>query len=90
MKLTLSTPILEFPRHEIANLSPAMSQKLAITVAGFANKTDPALATVADLLNYFPARYEDRSKFLSIDQLENEMEAAVEVYVKVSGGFRVG
>ncbi|CAN5396723.1 ATP-dependent DNA helicase RecG [soil metagenome] len=90
MKLTLTTTILEFPRYEIAKMSPAMTQKFAVALAGFANKTDPAAVTVEDLLNYFPARYEDRSNLLSIDQLENEMEAAVEVYVKVSGGIRVG
>jgi len=46
MKLALTTPILEFPRHEIAKLSPAMTQKLAVAVAGFSNKTDPAAVTV--------------------------------------------
>src|SRR5437899_487089 len=90
MKLTLTTPILDFPRHDIAKLSPAMTRNLAVAVAGFVGKADPAAVTVEDLLNYFPARYEDRSKFLSISELEDGMEAAVEVYVKVSGGFRVG
>ncbi|MFM9904163.1 MAG: ATP-dependent DNA helicase RecG [Pyrinomonadaceae bacterium] len=90
MKLSLTTPILEFPHHEIAKLSPSISRKLAIAIAAFANKTDPAAVAVEDLLNYFPSRYEDRSKFLTIDQLQPEMDAAVEIYVKVSGGFRVG
>ena len=90
MKLTLTTPILELPRLDVAKLSPALTRKLAVALAGIANKTDSAAVVVEDLLNYFPARYEDRSNFLSIDQLEDGMEAAVEVYVKVSGGFRVG
>ncbi|MEP6788101.1 MAG: ATP-dependent DNA helicase RecG [Acidobacteriota bacterium] len=90
MKLTLTTPILEFPRHDIAKLSPAMTQKLAVALASFANKTDPAAATVEDLLNYFPARYEDRSNFLSIDHLEAGMEAAVELYVRTANGVQVG
>ncbi len=90
MKLTLSTPILEFPRYEIAKLSPAITRKLAIALAGFSGKTDQAAVTVEDLLNYFPTRYEDRSNFLSLSDLAPEMEAAVELYVKVSGGFRVG
>src|SRR5258706_1027880 len=89
MKLTLTTPILEFPHHEIAKLSPAMTQKLAVALAGFAGKTDPTAVTVGDLLNYFPARYEDRSKFLSIGELEHEMEAAVRIYMQISRGFRV-
>ena len=90
MKLTLTTPILELPHHEIAKLSPAMVRKLSIALAGFANRSDPAAATVEDLLGYFPTRYEDRSNFMTIDQLQPDMEAAVEIYVKVSGGFRVG
>ncbi|MGB2750710.1 MAG: ATP-dependent DNA helicase RecG [Pyrinomonadaceae bacterium] len=90
MKLTLTTPILELPRHEVAKLTAALSRKLAVALAGIANKTSPDNVTVEDLLNYLPTRYEDRSNFLSLEKLEPDMEAAVELYVKVSGGFRVG
>ncbi len=90
MKLTLTTPILELPHHEIAKLTTALSRKLAVALAGFANKTSPEAVTVEDLLNYLPTRYEDRSNFLSLENLEPDMEAAIELYVKVSGGFRVG
>jgi ATP-dependent DNA helicase RecG len=86
----ISTPLVEVPDHLIANTSAAIRRKLAIAVAGIANKTDPNDATVEDLLNYFPARYEDRSNMLSIDMIEDGMEAAVEIVVKVSGGYRVG
>jgi len=37
------------------------ARKLALAVAGTANKHDAAEATVEDLLNYLPMRYEDRS-----------------------------
>ncbi len=90
MSLSPDTPILEFPRHGIAKLSPAMSRKLALALAPVSVKNDPADVTVEDLLNYFPARYEDRSNLLTIDQLQDGMEAAVEIYVKVRGGFQVG
>ena len=90
MNLSISTPILEFPRHDIAKLSPAMTRKLAIAVTSCAGKSDPADATVEDLLNYFPARYEDRSNFLSIEHIEDGLDAAVEIYVKTSTGYRVG
>ncbi len=90
MSLSLDTPILEFPRHGTAKLSPAMSRKLAVALAPVSVKNDPAGVTVEDLLNYFPARYEDRSNFLTIDRLQDGMEAAVEIYVKVRGGFQVG
>ncbi len=88
--LTLETPITELPVHAIAHLSAYMSKKLAAAVAGFAEKNDPADATVEDLLNYFPMRYEDRSSFLQIDQLFDGIEATVELYTGVSGGYRVG
>jgi ATP-dependent DNA helicase RecG len=88
--ISISTPLIEVPRALIANLSPAMTRKLAIAVAGFVGKTDPAQATVEDLLNYFPARYEDRSNFVRIDELSDGVEASVEIYVKVSGALRVG
>src|SRR5439155_8338404 len=90
MKLTLNMPVVELYAHDVAKLSAALARKLAVAVAGYAGKSDVEAVTVEDLLNYFPLRYEDRSRFISIDQLENGMEAAVEIYTKVSGGFRVG
>ncbi|MDQ3221657.1 MAG: ATP-dependent DNA helicase RecG [Acidobacteriota bacterium] len=90
MLLTLQTPLIELHEHGIANLSNAMCRKLAAAVAIFANKTDSAAATVEDLLNYFPTRYEDRSHFIGIDQLYDGLEASVEIYTRVSGGFQVG
>src|SRR5688572_12724738 len=88
--ITIHTPIIEVPGHLIANLSAPMRRKLAVAVAGFVNKTSPDTATVEDLLSYFPARYEDRSNLVRIDELSDGLEAAVEVNVKVSGGFQVG
>ena len=90
MTLTLDTPIIELHRHSIAKLSAAMARKLAIAVAGESVKTDPADATVEDLLNYFPMRYEDRSNLLQIDELYDGIEGSVELYTRVSGGFQVG
>jgi RecG-like helicase len=86
MALTLDTPILELHRDSIAHVSSYMSKKLAAAVASFAEKSDPGDATVEDLLNYFPMRYEDRSSFLQIDQLYDGIEATVELYTGVSGG----
>ena len=86
----ITTPLIDIPGPQIANLSTNLRHKIAIAVAGFVGKTDPADATVEDLLNYFPTRYEDRSNFVQIDELSDGLEAAVEIYVKVSGGFRVG
>lgn len=90
MDLTLKTPVIELYSHDIAGLSSAMSKKLAAAVAQQSNKPDLTTATVEDLLNYFPMRYEDRSNFIGIDKLYDGIEAAVEINTRVSGGFQVG
>ena len=90
MKLRFDTPIFDLSRHGIAGLSHLMAKKLAIAVASAAERTDPAEATVADLLEYYPARYEDRSNFIGIDQLQADLDASVELFTRVAGGFRVG
>lgn len=90
MPLSINTPIIELHGHAIAGLSKPMSRKLAVAVANFAGKSVVEDATVEDLLNYFPTRYEDRSNFIGIDKLYDGIEAAVEIYTRVSGGFRVG
>jgi ATP-dependent DNA helicase RecG len=90
MKISLTTPLIELHKFDVTNLSSAMARKLAIAVAGFAYKNDLAETTVEDLLNYFPMRYEDRSNFIQIDELITDTEASVELYVRVSGGFKVG
>ena len=90
MKLSLKTSLIELHDCEIANLSLAMARKLAIAVANFANKTDITEASVEDLLNYFPMRYEDRSNLIQIDELYDGLEASLELYARVSGGFKVG
>lgn len=90
MKVALSTSITELHRHPKVLIPSWMSKKLAAAVASFAGKTDAADATVEDLLNYFPSRYEDRSDLRQIDELYDGLEASVELYVRVSGAFRVG
>src|SRR5215218_219053 len=90
MKLTLDTPIIEFHKYSISKLSAAMARNLAMAVASESAKSDLTEATVEDLLNYFPMRYEDRSNLLPIDKLYDGLEASVELYARVSGGFQVG
>jgi len=90
MPLSPDTLLQDLHKQGIAGLSKLMSGKLAAAVAVFAGKKEAGLATVDDLLNYFPARWEDRSNFIQIDQLHDGIEASVELYTRVSGGFRVG
>ena len=90
MMLTPKTLLIELHARGIAKLSVNVSRKLAAAVANYSAKSDPADATVEDLLNYFPMRYEDRSNFIGIDELYDGLEASVEIYTRVSGGFQVG
>jgi len=90
MKLLFDTPLVDLNKFEIAKLSKAMARKLATATANHVGKTDLTKATVEDLLNYFPKRYEDRSNMMPISELYDGSEAAVELFVRVSGGFRVG
>ena len=88
--ISLKTPLLELYRHDIGGLSQTLARKLALAVANFTYKNDLTEATVEDLLNYFPMRYEDRSNFIQIDGLYDGLEASVELYTRVAGGFQVG
>jgi ATP-dependent DNA helicase RecG len=90
VNITLHTPLLDLAKQRIGKLTPATARKLAAAVAQIAGKTAVEEANVGDLLAYFPARYEDRSHFIEIDKLTDGMEAAVEIYVRNSGGTQVG
>ena len=88
--LKIDSPLTELHIAGVAGLSQAMAKKLAVAVASEAGRSDPRAATVGDLLDYLPMRYEDRSNLLPIDQLYDGLEASVELHTRVSGGYRVG
>ena len=90
MAIELNTPIIELHRHGIPRLGAVMAAKLATAVTGISVKTDPGKVTVEDLLDYYPSRYEDRSKFISIDELKDGMDAAIEIHVRNASGTQVG
>lgn len=90
MSITPTTPVIDLAIKKIAYLSTAMAKRLAIAVASNSAKSDLTEATVEDLLNYFPMRYEDRSNFITIDKLYDGIEASVEIHANVSGGYQVG
>lgn len=90
MKLSLKTPLFELHNYDFVKITSTMSRKLAASVSVFACKNDITEANVEDLLSYFPMRWEDRSNFVQIDELRPDIEASVELFVRVSGGFKVG
>lgn len=89
-KIRPETAVSDLFRFDVAGLSSYLSGKLASAVAGFTGKSDPADATVEDLLAYVPMRYEDRSDTKAIDELYDGIESSVVLFTRISGGFRVG
>lgn len=85
----LNVPIDELYQYRIARLGQTLSHKLAQPLASHFNKSDSNMATVEDLLNYLPMRYEDRSNPSRIADLTEGMEASLELIVKIAGGFQV-
>jgi len=90
MSLRLDTPLIQLHNFDVGKLSAAMARKLALVVATSFNKSEIAEATVEDLLNYFPMRYEDRSNLVGVDQLYDGIYASVEIVANISGGYQVG
>lgn len=86
---SLKTQIDELYKYRLARLGQTLSHKLAVSLASHFGKKDYSKATVEDLLAYLPMRYEDRSKPAHISDLTEGMEASLELYVKVAGGFQV-
>lgn len=85
----LNVPIDELYQYRLARLGQTLSHKLAQALASHFNKPNSNTATVEDLLNYLPMRYEDRSNPSRIADLTEGMEASLELIVKIAGGFQV-
>ena len=86
---SLNTPIDELYKYGFGRLGQTQSHKLALALAHHFGKKDAAKVTVEDLLGYLPMRYEDRSNPAHIRDLTEGMEASLELYVKVAGGYQV-
>ncbi|HEX7294816.1 MAG TPA: hypothetical protein VF251_03620, partial [Pyrinomonadaceae bacterium] len=87
--ISLNTPIEDLHRFKIARLGPNLSRKLAAAVASHSYRDKAASATVEDLLNYLPMRYEDRSHLTTIKDLEDGVEASLELQSRIAGGYEV-
>ncbi len=87
--LTLDIAVTEVYKYKVARLGQTMSHKLAMALASYAGKKSASDATIEDLLTYLPMRYEDRSNLAAIRDLKEGMEASLELYVKIAGGYQV-
>ncbi len=88
--ILLDTPVMSLHQCGIPRLGQTTARKLGLALASLAGKTDAGEATIEDLLNYLPMRYEDRSNLARISNLYDGLEASLELYVRVAGGFQVG
>src|SRR6185295_8754557 len=87
--LSLHTPIEELYKYRLAHLGQTLAHRLAVEVAHQNSLKDYRAATVAELLNYLPMRYEDRSNPALIRDLTPGMEASLELVVKIAGAYQV-
>ncbi len=87
--ISLNTPIEDLHSFRIARLGPILSRKLAAALANQTHKKSSAEATVEDLLNYFPMRYEDRSRPALIKDLQDGIEASLDLTVVSAHGYSV-
>jgi ATP-dependent DNA helicase RecG len=86
---SLNTPIAELYQYRLARFGQTISHNLAREVASHFGEKVYRDATVEDLLNYLPMRYEDRSNPAQIRDLADGMEASLDLAVKVAGGYQV-
>jgi ATP-dependent DNA helicase RecG len=88
LPLGFDTLLIDLHRTGIPLVGPKASAKLAQAVGAFAGR--PAEdATVEDLLYYTPMRYEDRSNLAKVADLQPELEASLEVEVRIAGSYTV-
>ncbi|MDT7780706.1 MAG: ATP-dependent helicase RecG, partial [Acidobacteriota bacterium] len=90
MSLSLDTPVLELAEQGISRLGAQTARRLGLALANVSGKRDAGEVEVEDLLNYLPMRYEDRSNLARIADLSDGVEASLDLYVRVAGGFQVG
>ena len=87
--ISLETRILDLPNRAIPRFGSITARKLALGLAGVSSGKDINSVTVEDLLHYLPMRYEDRSNLRRIRDLSDGLEASLELYVKLAGGYQV-
>ena len=90
MSLSLDTPALSLHKCGIPRFGQPSARRLALALCSVSDKADAGEATVEDLLNYLPMRYEDRSNLARISDLRDGLEVSLDLYVRVAGGFQVG
>ena len=87
--ISLNTPIEDLHNFRIARLGHNSLSQARHTPSPHTHKKSSADATVEDLLTYFPMRYEDRSHPALIKDLQDGMEASLDLTVINAHGYPV-
>ena len=87
--ISLDTPVEDLHRFRIARLGENPSRKLASALASQVHKRNRSEVTVEDLLTYLPMRYEDRSRTAAIRDLQDGLEASLDLTVTHAHGYPV-
>ncbi|HKR21409.1 MAG TPA: ATP-dependent DNA helicase RecG [Pyrinomonadaceae bacterium] len=87
--ISLDTSVEDLHKFRIARLGKNPSRKLASALANQVHKRNVSEATVADLLTYIPMRYEDRSRMAEIRDLQDGLEASLDLTVTHAHGYPV-
>ena len=87
--ISLDTPVEDLHKFRIARLGENPSRKLASALASQVHKRNRSEATVEDLLTYLPMRYEDRSRTAAIRDLQDGLEASLDLTVTHAHGYPV-
>jgi ATP-dependent DNA helicase RecG len=87
--ISLDTPVEDLHNFGIARLGENPSRKLASALASQVHKRNRSEATVDDLLTYLPMRYEDRSRTAAIRDLQDGLEASLDLTVAHAHGYPV-
>src|SRR5258708_38321650 len=89
VSISPDTRILDFAARGVARLGSQNARKLARALTEVSPGKDLNNVNVEDLLAYLPMRYEDRSSLVAIRHLYHGLEASLDLYVKVAGGYQV-
>ena len=87
--ISLDSPVEDLHKFRIARLAESPSRKLASALASQVHKRKASEATVEDLLTYLPMRYEDRSRTAAIRDLQDGLEASLDLTVTHAHGYPV-
>lgn len=87
--ISLDTPVEDLHKFRIARLGENPSRKLASALASQVHKRNRSEVTIEDLLTYLPMRYEDRSRTAAIRDLQDGLEASLDLTVTHAHGYPV-